>query len=365
MQVTRRARRDALDEWDRFVDGISLSDVTQLSGWSTIRADAGYSPQHVFIRRFGHLVAGAQILVRHVPILGSLGYLSAGPVIADDVDDRAGVVAAVGIAMRQVLSAGLRVLFVQPPAGAEDVAAELARCGFRASRAGIAPAASLRIDLSVDEEVLRERLGKRLRGWTRRWPEKGVAVRLGGEADLPLLAELVAKSAAFQGYEPLSLDYLSLLYNSLARTGNAAIFVGEVRGDLVAVDLYTRCGGVLRDRLIGFDRDSEASNLSVPAALKWYAMLWAKEQGIRWFDFGGMSVANAEALLAGHQLDQQAAGGSDFFKISFGGAPYLMPAAVEDARPRLALRVYDLAQRSKRGRAVFNTLRRRLRGGGH
>jgi hypothetical protein len=131
----------------------------------------------------------------------------------------------------------------------------------------------------------------------------------------------------------------------------------------MAADLYTRCGGVLRDRLIGFDRESEASKLSVPAALKWYAMLWAKSQGIPWFDFGGMRAENAEALLAGRSLDQAAAGGSDFFKISFGGEPYLMPPAVEEARPRQALLLYDLAHRSERGRTLVSRLQRRLRGG--
>jgi hypothetical protein len=363
MRVTARAGREELADWDRLVDGVAMSDVTQLSAWSQVRAGAGFAPRHVFVRRAGALVGGAQVLVRRVPGIGSLGYLPAGPVVADGLEDRAGVVASLGSALTRMVGTGTGALFVQPPAGADDVSAELARRGFRPSRAGIAPAASLRIDLGVDEEQLRDRLGKRLRSWTRRWPERGVVVRVGGDADLRLLAHLLARSAAFQGYEPLSIDYLRLLYGSLAPTGNAVLFVGEVHGSPVAVDLYTRCGAVLRDRLIGFERDSEAANLSVPAALKWYPMLWAKARGMRWLDLGGIRVENARALLAGRSLDQATAGGSDFFKISFGGDPYLMPPAVEDARPRRALRLLDLAQRSERGRAAVSTLRRRLRGG--
>jgi len=115
--------------------------------------------------------------------------------------------------------------------------------------------------------------------------------------------------------------------------------------------------------LIGFDRDSETTNLRVPAALKWYAVLWAREQGRRWFDFGGIKVENAEALLAGRTLDQETAGGSDLFKIGFGGDPFLMPPTVEDARPRLVLQLYDLVQRSTRGRALVTAFSRFLRGG--
>jgi hypothetical protein len=178
-----------------------------------------------------------------------------------------------------------------------------------------------------------------------------------------LLADLVEKSAAFQGYEPLSLDYLRLLYGSLARTENAVLFVGEVQGSPVAVGLYTMCGGVMRDRLIGFDRDSPASKLRVPAALKWHAILWAKKQGLRWFDFGGLRTDNAKAMLAGRSLNQATAGGSDYFKISFGGDPFLMPQALEDARPRQALKLIEVTQRSERGQAFIKTIQRRLRGG--
>ncbi|HSJ74523.1 MAG TPA: GNAT family N-acetyltransferase [Miltoncostaeaceae bacterium] len=364
VRVTRRAGPGELAEWDRFVEAVPLSDVTQLSGWSVVRAEVGFAPLHVFVHRSGDPVGGAQILARRIPAVGSLGYLSGGPLVAGDIDDRAGVVRSLGSAMLALLGSQLRALFVQPPAGADDVSVELARRGFRPSHAGIAPAASLRIDLGADVEELRARLNKRLRAWTRRWPDKGVHVRVGGDDDLPLLAQLVARSAEFQRYEPLSLEYLRLMYRSLAPTGRAVLFVGEVHGQPVAVDLYTRCGGVLRDRLIGFDRNSEASKLSVPAALKWYAMLWAKDHGMRWFDFGGIRPKTAEALLAGRSLDQASAGGSDFFKISFGGEPFLMPPAVEDARPRRALLVYDLAQRSERGRALVSKLQRRLRGGG-
>ena len=363
VRVTTRAGRDELTDWDRLVDRVPLSDVAQLSAWSEVRAAAGFTPLHVFVHHADVLVGGVQVLTRRVPVVGSLGYASGGPVVADGRDDRAAVVTVLSSAMSRLLRGGIRLLFVQPPASADDVSVALIERGFRHSHAGIAPAATLRIDLNADEKELKERLHNRLRTKSNRWADNGVVVRVGGDGDLPLLADLVERSAAFQGYEPLSFDYLKLLYAALARTGNAVLFVGEVQGTPVVVELCTSCGGVLRERLIGFDRDSAASKLNVPAALTWHAMLWAKKQGMRWFDFGGIRIENAEALLAGRSLDEATAGGSDFFKISFGGDPFLMPAAVEDAWPRQALWLYDLSQRSERGRAMVKTLKRRLRGG--
>jgi hypothetical protein len=56
----------------------------------------------------------------------------------------------------------------------------------------------------------------------------------------------------------------------------------------------------------------------------WNAILWAKAHGARWFDFGGLDKASADALIAGHSLEPAPAGGNDFFKLRFGGEPYLI-----------------------------------------
>jgi hypothetical protein len=361
VRVSSEAATDELAQWDEFVRRVASSDVAQLSGWRAVRAEAGFGALHVFAHRSESLVGGAQVFVRRIPLVGSIGYVSSGPVVADGLEDRAEVVGALVTAMTELLRNGIRVLFVQPPAGADDVSRALTGRGFRFSQAGIAPAASVRLDLSADEEQLLAGLETRLRRWTRRWHDRGVAVRLGDSSDLPLLADLMAKSAAYQGYEPLSLDYLELLYGSLAPTGNAVLFVGEADGSPVAVDLFTYCSDVMKARLTGMDRDSPATALNVPAALQWNAILWAKAQGARWFDFGGLNEGNAATLIAGGSLDPATAG-RDYFKLRFGGEPYLMPPAVEAARPQLALRCYDLAQRSERGRAAIGTLRRRMRG---
>jgi len=226
VRVTDDAASDELAEWDEFVDAVASSDVTQLSRWSAVRAEAGFKALHLFACRSGGLVGGAQVLVRPLPVLGSIGYISAGPVIADELDDRAEVVSALAATMEKLLHTRMRVLFVQPPPGADDVSSALLERGFRLSRAGIAPSASVRVDLTVDETQLEAGLDSLLRRWTKRWPHRGVTVRLGEATDLPVLADLLAKSAAHQGYEPLSVDYLKVLYESLAPAGNAALLVG-------------------------------------------------------------------------------------------------------------------------------------------
>jgi hypothetical protein len=353
---------EALHAWDQLVNHTPGTDVTQLSVWGGLRSRVGFTPLYLLAYHAGELVGGAQILTRRFPVLGSVGYLPYGPLVtpgtpaADDI--RQALVDALVMLSRRRLP----ILFIQPPEGADNISNELIRRGFRPSSAGIAPQGSIRIDLTEDLAVIRSRFGKRLKSWTNRWESRGVRVRPGTEADVPLLADLMASSAQHQGYTPLPLDYITALYRELAATGHVVMFVGEVDGVPVAVDLMTGCGEMVRGRLSGFDRSGEAMRLSVPAAIRWELIKWAKAQGYRWFDFGGLRPETLAALLDGAEHDADSLPTADQPKVTFGGTAFRYPPAVEMIRPVPLRIVYDLAWRSATGRRLFRKAQSLLRG---
>ena len=119
---TSTPTRDALREWDELVERSRADDVAQISAWADIRATHGYRPTYIFVRHQDRLIAGAQILCRRVPVLGTIGYLPFGPVIALDVDSRDQVTERLTAELSRS-GRQLRMLFVQPPVGAEDVSA--------------------------------------------------------------------------------------------------------------------------------------------------------------------------------------------------------------------------------------------------
>jgi lipid II:glycine glycyltransferase (peptidoglycan interpeptide bridge formation enzyme) len=349
-----------LRNWDRLVERTPGTDVTQLSAWARVRATCGFEPLYLFAHRAGELVGGAQILSRRIPMMGGVGYLPYGPLIDPAVDDRSAVRGALVQGLRRLCRRRLRMLFVQPPEGADDVSADLLGHGFRPSSADIAPAGSIRIDLSEDLDVIRSRFGKRLRSWPNRWDARGVTVELGGEQDVPLLAALMAHTAERQGFSAPPPDYIASLYRQLAAGNNAALFVGRVGGVPVAADLVTLCGGMIRGRLTGFDRCGEAARLSVPAAIRWEIIKWGKARGLRWLDFGGLSAATLDALVGGGEATQVTS--TDQPKLTFGGRPFRYPQAVELVGPAPLRMAYDLARHSARGRKVISGAQRVLRG---
>ncbi|MGH3695849.1 MAG: lipid II:glycine glycyltransferase FemX [Pseudonocardiaceae bacterium] len=351
-----------LRSWDRLVDSTAGSDVTQLTAWARLRGRVGYTPLYLLAFQVGELVGGAQIMYRRVPVLGSVGYLPYGPVISPDAADRDGICRVLGGALAEQGRRRLRMLFVQPPEGADDLSRELLRRGFRTSSAGIAPAGSIRIDLTSTEDEIRRRFARRLRPWPKKWASRGVTVRLGDSQDIALLATLMTHSARHQDYQPLPLDYLEAMYSELAATGQVALFVGEVSGEPVAADLVTGCGGMVRGRLAGFDRTGEAGRLSVPAAIRWEIIRWAKARGYQWYDLGGLGGQALRDLLAGECHHSDSWPSSDQAKAAFGGSPYRYPSAVEMINSMPVRTAYDLSRRWAGGRRVVARVTRRFRG---
>jgi lipid II:glycine glycyltransferase (peptidoglycan interpeptide bridge formation enzyme) len=348
--------------WDRFVDRVPGSDVAQLSVWARIRGNAGFRPMYLLAHLDGQLVGGALVLERRLPVLGRVGYISGGPLVSPAVR-RDVVVDRLVAATEELGRTRYRALFVQPPVDGHDVTAALRERGFRRSTAGIAPAASIHIDLHREAEELRGGLTKANRRRARKWAQRGVSVRVGSPDDAVLVAELLARTAEHQQFEPLSLEYIQRLYRELDVGGHVVVFIAELDRVPVAALLCTRCGGTVRQRISGMDRNDRARSAGVSAATVWRALLWAKCHGYDTYDFGGLRAEAARLLLGGHPEASSHLTGSEQFKTSFGGEVYLYPDQVELISSRLVRLAYDISRRTRGGRRLVAIGKRVLRGG--
>jgi lipid II:glycine glycyltransferase (peptidoglycan interpeptide bridge formation enzyme) len=353
---------DLVAAWDELVTRTANSDVAQLSAWAAIRRSAGYRPLYVLAVSGATLLGGAQLLRRRVRPIGWIGYLPYGPLLA------AGT-ASVQAAVRHELVAALdrlarthAALFVQPPDGGDRIALGLLQRGFRFSSAQIAPSATMRVDLNASEHELLCGLSRRLRTWTRRWPERGVKVRVGDERDIPTLATLAASTASYQRFTPFPMSYLETTYRELDAGGHVVLLIGELDGTPVAAELLTGSGGVLKSRITGFDRDSpRAAKLNVASAMIWKAICWAKANGYRYYDFGGLRPESARMLRAAEPVEHLP--GPDQFKTKFGGEAWTYPPAVEMLPSPVVRFGYDMLHRGRWGQKLLDVARTALRGG--
>jgi hypothetical protein len=359
-ELTAQPPSALLDEWDNLVNRTPGTDITQASVWGRVREMEGFQPKWLFARQHGRLVGGTQILVRRLPGLGLVGYAPYGPLVAEEAPQRTEVGRELAGALARIRT--VQMVFVQPPEGGEDIRDRLLEHGFRPSTTQVALRGSVRIDLTRDINEVRQRFTPRLRSWIRRWPDQGVTVRLGCERDLPLLVRLMRVTAAAQGYPPPPRhDYLRHLYAELAPRGHAALFVGEVHGRPVTVDLVTMCGGMVRGRFAGFDRDGPGARLSIPGAARWEMIRWAKQSGYRWLDFGGLADETLRDTIDLGYRSCESWPGPDKAKLSFGGEPFRYPAPVELIRPAALRLAFDAAMTSWFGRRGIEQVRILLR----
>jgi lipid II:glycine glycyltransferase (peptidoglycan interpeptide bridge formation enzyme) len=349
---------DALRRWDLLVATTPKADAAQLSAWAQVRRQVGCVPLFVFAETAGALVGGALVLHRRLPGLGDIGYLPFGPVLHPDAD-RPATTDAVCRAIACLAGRGLAALFVQPPRGAEDVSRRLLELGFRPFKAEVAPAASLELDLSRPTSDLSKALSSGIRSGVRQASARGVRVRTCAAADLPVVAELLAETAAQHRSPPMPLAYLQTLCHELERGNHIKIFIAECNGIPVATNVLTCCGDVIKLRSTGIRR-STATPPGTAALLQWAALLWAKGNGYTSFDLGGISPVSATSARAERNGPASSLNSRDYFKASFGGQPFHYPEAVERFSSTAARRGYELTHRSGLRRRVVERARHLL-----
>ena len=65
--------------WDTFLAETPGGHHVQTSLWAQVRAAAGWRAVRVVARRGDGIVAGAQVLIRPLPLVGAIGYVPRGP----------------------------------------------------------------------------------------------------------------------------------------------------------------------------------------------------------------------------------------------------------------------------------------------
>jgi hypothetical protein len=125
-------------DWDAFVAKAPRAPYQQSSWWADVKASQGWRSARVTVTRDGSIHGGAQLLYRSFPLLGAIGFVARGPILASGDPALAG---AAGEGLERLAAAcGVAYLVVQPPKQqAEIMAAQLLGDGYRAAPEILAP----------------------------------------------------------------------------------------------------------------------------------------------------------------------------------------------------------------------------------
>jgi peptidoglycan pentaglycine glycine transferase (the first glycine) len=158
------------DTWNAFVEHAPYRSFPQLWEWGELRETSGWRPIRLAVGESpDQPLAGAQVLVRQVPLVGwRLGYVARGPI--GQLDDEAVRRALVAALQDLGKEDGIATLKVDPEASRGDpFGAALLAAPWRTA-AKVQPPRTRLIDLGPDEEMLLGQMSKKHRQYVHKGP---------------------------------------------------------------------------------------------------------------------------------------------------------------------------------------------------
>jgi len=331
---------DAL-AWNSFVESAPYHAFPQLWEWGEVRAMGGWHPLRLAVGRIpGEPLAGAQLLLRRMPVVGwHLAYVPRGPIgTLDEPDVRVALLRAL-----RALGKAERIATVRAdPEASPDTpyGVALLSSPWRGAPK-VQPPTTRVIDLRVGEEALKSGLKRKHRQYVNKAERSGVTIeRFDGSTppevigqaltDFNRIYRFTAERAGFVARQPF---YYERVWSIFAPTGRVRLSFAVKDGERVAVLFHFTCGERAVESYGGMTdagADARANYL-----LKWAAIGDFAREGFAVYDMWGLATGGIRQFKEGF-------GGEE---IEYVGARDLPLRAAMDAALRLGIPAYGLAQR--------------------
>lgn len=293
-------RVDDAATWQRVTLELPDCHVLQSWEWGELKRDAGWEAQRWVLRDGkGASVAAVQFLDRQLSRLLPLrvGYVPKGPLV--DWAQRSHVAAVLDQVQR--LACQRRCIFVKIDPDVDDTTQpgmglrlELARRGWRYSREQVQFKNTATTDLRADDDARLDAMKSKWRYNVRLAQRRGMTVRLGTRADLPVFFDLYAETAARDGFLIRPFAYYRQTWarflaaqEEAGNPAGGALLLAEYAAESAPVaGLFLMRYGARVWYFYG--ASSERRRRDMPNyLLQWEAMRWARGQGCTIYDWWG------------------------------------------------------------------------------
>ena len=341
--------------WDDFLDSTPVGRFEQSCRWAQVKATEGFHPARLVLAPNHGFVGGCQILWRRSR-LGAFGYMSKGPVLAQEDAEIADTLVEALCGVARTLR--LRALIVQPPEFSNALTKALIARRFLPNHIADLITATLVVDLAQGMEKIEKAMSRTTRQKVRQARDRGVVVREGGESDIGRFFQLMLSTCKRQSTEPNPSNEESLhrLWDAFHPSGSVRLSFAEYNSEPLSGLLSIAFG----NRVTFWKRGwvSRDDNLHPNELLMYDALKWAQANGYKFADFGSLEREIAMTLLQGKSLSEEQKRSRDFFHLGFGGEPQLLPEGLVYF-PSPVLRHLYLKAFSKR--FLANAVKRMLR----
>ena len=344
-------------DWDAFVARAPGGHHVQTALWGQVKALLGWHVARIVVTEQKRIIAGAQLLIRPMPVIGAVAYLTKGPVCASEDVDLAELV--IDEVCRVSRARHVQLLAIQPPNNGQAMVSLLPPRGFCPSSLELAPTATILIDLAPDLDGILARMKRQTRQNIRRGERQGISVHEGTERDLHTFYDLIRPPASGRDFLAYPEEYYIRMWQVLEPHGYIRLLLAKYEAEIVSALLLVPFGNTVIAKILGWS--GLHADRRPNEALFWASMQWAKSHGYAFFDFEGIDPIGARAVLKGESLPESLQHSPDFFKHGFGGQVILYPEAYDRVSNPILRWAYRKASPRIGGQSVASKLMDRLR----
>ena len=298
-----RLEENQIPEWNQLLLHFRDAHILQSSQWAEAKKQNGWSPLYFLEGSNPQSPEGlALILRRQISFAGlkfSVLYAPKGPVLHwDDPDSVSRMLDALQDICRREKAIFIKidpdVLLGTGIPGAESevpnprglaLQAELKQRGWKVSQDQIQFRNSVLLDLHKNEDDLLAAMKQKTRYNIRLAARKGVKVRQGEIAELPMLYKMYAETAVRDGFVIRHQDYYLKTWRGFIEADMAKILIAEFENQPIAALILFHFNGTARYM---FGMSTENSRDLMPNhLLQWEAMRLAKQLGCHTYDMWG------------------------------------------------------------------------------
>jgi len=366
--VIRATLVTSAQPWHTAVCSLPAANFMQAWEWGEFKARYGWRPARwAWVDEVSSArspLAAAQVLERSLslgPLTFSVVYVPKGPLLRSldepslervlaDLETQARIRRAIQVKIDPDIPQASRdpqQALERTHAEGEQCAALLARRGWRPSPAQVQFRSTVVLDLAPAEDALLAAMKHKTRYNIGLAARKGVRVRHGTPADLPLLYRMYAATAHRDGFIIRDEAYYDAAWGAFMRAGLAQAFIAESQGrPIAAIIVFTYAGRACYVYGMSLDTDREKMPNHL---LQWEAMRWARAQGCTTYDlWGAPDMPNPQDPLWGVYNFKQGFGGR--FVRHLGAWDFAPNRALYSAYALILPRVLGLMRLAARGR---------------
>lgn len=312
-------------DWDSFLRSVEGGHHAQSSLWAEVKATVGWSVLRVTASQSGRIVGGAQLLLRSIPVAGSVAYLPKGPIVASEA-------ASVFPELMSAVHAAakdrrVQLIAAQPPDNGAWIETHLQRGGYHPSPLGGFPTATVIVDLAKDLDDILGAMKSKTRYNVRLSGRKGMTVRVGTAEDVATFTSILQLTGERQDFNVNDEEYYANTARIFGVDDGFKLFLAEHDNEVASAMFAIAFGDTVLFKRGGWS--GELGALRPNEAMHWAAIKWAKEAGYRYYNFEGIDADAARQHLSGEKLDSTQLNSVTRFKLGFGGDVQLLPGVLD------------------------------------